>query len=183
MWRRYESIERSIRSVHREPWRPQGNAYFPEVWHSLDRRMHADGDGVNEPEANTKEASGQASGGSVGVLRAWHAWREASRTWETLSVPGRQVSRTRPQAGGLRTERESDPPRVLGERESRLQGEGADGVTQSAQETSTGHVGLEHRCHPHCRGERRKLHVTRHTDVATCLGSCVSSSSSGAGGG
>jgi len=85
--------------------------------------------------------------------------------------------------GGLRTERESDPPRVLGERESRLRGEGADGVTESAQETSTGHVGLEHRGHPHCRGERRKLHVTRHTDVATCVGFSVSSSSLGAGGG
>jgi len=85
--------------------------------------------------------------------------------------------------GGLRTERESDPLILLGERESRFHGEGADGVTQSAQETSTGHVGLEHRCQPHCREERRKLHVTRHTDVATCLGFSVSSSSSGAGGG
>jgi len=82
------SIERSIRSVHREPCRPQGNSHFPEVWHSLVIRIQADGDGVNEPEANTKEASGQASGGSAGVLRAWHAWREASRTWETLEVPG-----------------------------------------------------------------------------------------------
>ena len=88
MCRRYESIERSIRSVHREPCRPQGNSHFPEVWYSLVIRIQADGDGVNEPEANTKEASGQASGESVGVLRAWHAWREASRTWETLSVPG-----------------------------------------------------------------------------------------------
>src|SRR5712691_7566093 len=88
MCRRYVSIERSIRSVHREPWRPQGNSHVPEVWHSLVRGMQADGDGVNEPEANTKEASRQASGGSAGVLRAWHAWREASRTWETLSVPG-----------------------------------------------------------------------------------------------
>jgi hypothetical protein len=82
------SIERSRRSVHREPWRPQGNSHFPAVWHSLVIRMHADGDGVNAPEANTKEASGQASGGAAGVLRAWPAWREASRTWETLSVPG-----------------------------------------------------------------------------------------------
>src|SRR5712664_1729104 len=87
MSRRYESIERSIRSVHREPWRPQGNSHCPEVWYSLGRRMQADGDGGNEPEANTKEATGRASGGSAGVLRAWHAWREAWRTWETLEVP------------------------------------------------------------------------------------------------
>ena len=79
------------------------------------------------------------------------------RSAENLGDPGgscaarEQVSLSDHKEGGLRTERESDPLIILGERESRLHGEGADGVTQSAQETSTGHVGLEHRCQPHCR--------------------------------
>ena len=101
-------------------------------------------------------------------------------------VPGARASGRCPRAkkqGVSMAMRESDPLRILGERESRFHGEGADGVTPSAQDTSTGHVGLAQRCHPHCREERRKLPVTRHPDGATCVGFAVSSASSGAGGG
>src|SRR5712692_8581341 len=50
--------------------------------------MEADGDGFHAPEAHTKASVGRDAGGSVGVLRAWHAEREARRTWETPGVPG-----------------------------------------------------------------------------------------------
>ena len=41
------------------------------------------------------------------------------------------------------TPRESDPRIVLRERESRLQGEAVDSITQLAKETLTGHGGSE----------------------------------------
>ena len=62
----------------------------PEVWYSLvtlNLKQRADGDGVIMWEAHAKESLWRDSGGSVGVDWAWHAWREASGTWETSSVP------------------------------------------------------------------------------------------------
>jgi hypothetical protein len=49
------------------------------------------------------------------------------------------------------TNRESDPPIVLRERERRSHGEGADGETEPAQETLTEREGSETQCHPPCR--------------------------------
>jgi len=60
----------------------------PEVWYSLVKADEADGDGFHAPEAYTTASAGRDAGGSVGVLRAWHAEREARRTWESLWTPG-----------------------------------------------------------------------------------------------
>ena len=49
----------------------------------------------------------------------------------------------RAKRGEPRPSRESDQLIVLGERESRSQGEAVDGDTQLAQETPSGHAGLE----------------------------------------
>jgi len=155
----------------------------PEGWDRLVRALQQTATVLTHRKPTQRHRQGEMLEGLSGSSgRGMHGEKRRERGRPSRFLV-RQISRTRPQEGGLRTERESDPPRVLGERESRLRGEGADGVTESAQETSTGHVGLEHRGHPHCRGERRKLHVTRHTDVATCVGFSVSSSSLGAGGG
>ena len=54
------------------------------------------------------------------------------RTWETQLVPRLQRGKRADQLGELMTSWESDQLIVLGERESRLQGEGAD-VIRSQQ--------------------------------------------------
>ena len=48
------------------------------------RFIDEDGDGVNEPEANIKEPI-EVRFWKIcrGPQRAWHVWREMSRTWET----------------------------------------------------------------------------------------------------
>ena len=108
--------------------------------------MQADGDGFHAPEANTQASFfGRDAGGSVGVLRAWHAWREASRTWETLEVPAPQGSRevdptTRRTAEDLRGVRSAHSTARQARRSPE---EGADGVMEPAQETLSGHEGLE----------------------------------------
>ena len=74
--------------------RPQGTleagrvTAHPEVWDSLVKAIKADGDGFHAPEAQTKASVGREAGGSVGVRRAWHAEREALRTWEIPGTPG-----------------------------------------------------------------------------------------------
>jgi hypothetical protein len=52
--------------------------------------------------------------------------------------------RSRPKEGELKTSWESDQLIVLRERESRLQGEGADEDTKPAKETLTAHEGTDH---------------------------------------
>ena len=63
------------------------------------------------------------------------------RTWETQLVPARAGRRSRPKEGEPKTSWESDQLIVLRERESRLQGEGADVNTKPTKETLTGHEG------------------------------------------
>ena len=65
------------------------------------------------------------------------------RTWETQLVPARAGRRCRPKEGEPRTSWESDQLIVLSERESRLQGEGADVDTKPAKETLTEHEGTD----------------------------------------
>jgi hypothetical protein len=65
------------------------------------------------------------------------------RTWETQQVPARAGRRRRPKEAELRTSWESDQRIVLSERESRLQGKGADVDTQSTKETLTEHEGTD----------------------------------------
>ena len=55
-----------------------------------------------------------------------------------------EVSETDEEIGELKTRWESDQLIVLSERESRLQGEGADVKTKPTKETLTGHEGTEH---------------------------------------
>ena len=43
-----------------------------EVWYSVVTNIKAVGYVVNVTEANTKESFWRDSGGTVGVLRAWH---------------------------------------------------------------------------------------------------------------
>ena len=87
MCRRCKNTEQNIQSGHREPWRPQGKAHVPEVWYSLVRACKQTATAFTHRKPTHKHRCGRDAGGSVGVLRAWHAWREASRTWETLEVP------------------------------------------------------------------------------------------------
>ena len=65
------------------------------------------------------------------------------RTWETQLVPAWAGKRSRPKEGELKTSWESDQLIVLRERESRLQGEGADVDTKPAKETLTEHEGTD----------------------------------------
>ena len=44
------------------------------------------------PEASTKASGGRDAGGAVGVRRAWHAEREALRTWEPTGIPGNRAA-------------------------------------------------------------------------------------------
>ena len=82
MCRRWKNTERIIRSVHREPWRPQGKAHVPEVWYSLVKAIKQTATVLTHRKPTQQHRFWRDAGGSVGVLRAWHAWREASRTWE-----------------------------------------------------------------------------------------------------
>ena len=66
------------------------------------------------------------------------------RTWETQAVPARAGRRSRPKEGESTTGWESDQLIVLSERESRLQGEGADVNTKPTKETLTEHEGTDH---------------------------------------
>ena len=66
------------------------------------------------------------------------------RTWETQLVPRSiGVSEADQKIGELKTIWESDQLIVLSERESRLQGKGADVDTQPAKETLTEHEGTD----------------------------------------
>ena len=65
------------------------------------------------------------------------------RTWETQLVPARAGRQSRPKEGEPKTSWESDQLIVLSERESRLQGKGADVDTQPAKETLTEHEGTD----------------------------------------
>ena len=65
------------------------------------------------------------------------------RTWEAQLVPARAGRQSRPKEGKPRANWESDQPIVLSERESRLQGEGADVDTKPAKETLTEHEGTD----------------------------------------
>jgi hypothetical protein len=66
------------------------------------------------------------------------------RTWETQPVPRSSgVSEADQKTGELKTSWESDQLIVLSERESRLQGEGADVDTKPAKETLTEHEGTD----------------------------------------
>ena len=58
-------------------------------------------------------------------------------------VPARAGRRSRPKEGEPKTSWESDQLIVLRERESRLQGEGADVDTKPAKETLTEHEGTD----------------------------------------
>src|SRR2546427_1769694 len=58
-------------------------------------------------------------------------------------VPAGAGRRSRPKEGELKTTWESDQLIVLSERESRLQGKGADVDTKPAKETLTGHEGTD----------------------------------------
>src|SRR5437867_732301 len=62
--------------------------------------------------------------------------------------PPQQVSNAEQKRGALKTRRESDHLIVLGGRESRPQGEGGDGGTESSQATCAGHAGPEHTSQP-----------------------------------
>ena len=65
------------------------------------------------------------------------------RTWETQLVPARTGRRSRPKEGEPKSSWESDQLIVLRERESRLQGKGADVDTKPAKETLTEHEGTD----------------------------------------
>ena len=65
------------------------------------------------------------------------------RTWETQLVPARAGRRSRPKEGEPTTSWESAQLIVLSERESRLQGEGADVNTKPTKETLTEHEGTD----------------------------------------
>ena len=67
-----------------------------------------------------------------------------------LNRTGYRVHLANPIEGGRKTVGKSDWPIVLGARESRVHGEGASRGTESTEETSAGHEGLENRCKPHC---------------------------------
>jgi hypothetical protein len=143
--RRWNNTERIIRSVHREPCRPQGKAPFPEVWYSLVKARKQTATVVTHRQPTQQHRFWRDAGGSVGVLRAWHAWREASRTWETLEVPAPQGSRegaptTRRTAEDLQGVRSAHR---TARQASRSPKEGADGVMEPAQETWSGQEGLE----------------------------------------
>jgi hypothetical protein len=56
------------------------------------------------------------------------------RTWETQLVPAWTGRRSRPKEGEPSTSLESDQLIVLGERESRSQGEGADVIRSQQRE-------------------------------------------------
>ena len=66
------------------------------------------------------------------------------RTWEAQFVPRLQRGKQTDQSGELKTGWESDQLIVLGERESRSQGKGADVNTKPTKETLTEHEGTEH---------------------------------------
>ena len=71
--------------------------------------------------------------------------QELGRPTSFLARSGMPI---RPQGGRQRMAWESDHLIVLGERESRLQGEGGDGGTQSSKETCAGHAGPEFTSQP-----------------------------------
>src|SRR5260370_26709450 len=66
------------------------------------------------------------------------------RTWEAQMVAARAGRLSRPKEGEPKVIWESDQLIVLSERESRLQGEGADVDTKPAKETLTEHEGTDH---------------------------------------
>ena len=65
------------------------------------------------------------------------------RTWETQPAPAWAGRQSRPTEGEPKTSWESDQLIVLSERESRLQGKGADGDTEPTKETLTAHEGTD----------------------------------------
>jgi len=76
---------------------------------------------------------GEVAEGLPGSLKSVVCVKRNTRTWETQLVPRlREVSEADVKTGELITSWESDQLIVLGERESRLQGEGAD-VIRSQQ--------------------------------------------------
>ncbi len=88
------------------------------------------------------------------------------RTWETQLVPARAGRRNRPKEGEPRAIWESDQLIVLRERESRLQGEGADVDTKPAKETLTERAGPGTQCKPPCWERRRRVLLTLHAGAS-----------------
>lgn len=148
MWRvcrRWNHTERSIRSVHREPWRPQGKAHVPAVWYSLGKAIQQTATVVTHRKPTPQHRLWRDAGGSGGVLRAWQAWREGSSTWESLEVPAppgsREVSPTTSRtAEDLQGGRSAHSPARQARRSPEA---GADGVRPPAQATWSGHAGRE----------------------------------------
>ena len=144
--RRCKNTERIIRSVHREPWRPQGNAYVPEVWYRLVRALTQTATVFTHRKPTQQHRFGErleGLPGSSGRGMPGEKRRERGRPWRFLRPAGRREAapttrRTAEDLQGVRAAHRTSRQEVRGREE------GADGVTKPAQETWSGHAGLEH---------------------------------------
>ena len=57
----------------------RGDRVTLKCWHSFEMALVADAEGLNAPEGNTSASVMARMGRSAGVLRPWHAGREASK--------------------------------------------------------------------------------------------------------
>ena len=166
--------------------RPQGTLEAgrvtapPAVWDSLGKALKADGDSVHAPAATTKASGGREAGGSVGGHRAWHAEREALRTWE---IPGTPGDRETPPT----TSRAVHGPWDVGSPQSprRTEAPSTGGRGGQRDEAWTGNMVRTRRIGtpgtPPCRTERPRRSVTRGSGVAISVGCSMQHSSGVAG--
>ena len=131
MGRRCKNTERILRSVHREPWRPQGNAHVPEVWDSRVRAMKQTATVLTHRKPTQPPRFGEMLEGLPGSAgRGMHGKkrRERGRPWRFLR-PARSreayptTRRTAEDLQGVRSAHRTSRQAVRGREE------GADGVT------------------------------------------------------
>jgi hypothetical protein len=158
MGRRCKNTERIIRSVHREPCRPQGNAHVPEVWDSLVRALKQTATVFTHRKPTQQQHFGERLEGLSGSSgRGMHGEkrRELGRPWGFLR-PGRRreayptTRRTAEDLPGVSAAHSTSRQEVRGREE------GADGVTKPAQATLSGHAGLEQTMPTSLQGRAKK---------------------------
>ena len=127
MCRRCNNTEQNIRSVHREPCRPQGKAHVPAVWYSLVRAFKQTATVLTHRKPTQQHRF---------WVRCWRVCRGPQgvacmeRSVENLGDPGGSGAQqgvgklSRPQEGRLKTFRESDQLTVLRDKQVEVRRKG-----------------------------------------------------------